>query len=163
MAAAGFDNPPKAHTGVLRQLRGVGCAMPLSGSPHLIEAGAAVHRPVIPRNEGHGRLNPTLCADDGVHLTGIAPGSLSSAGSSAGGAALWLVHQPLLCEELLLANGKHELLRAIATLQGLVRKAHVFLSPFSTGGIWSQFGRCLIRCGGLAEEPGSRIRLVAIA
>jgi hypothetical protein len=148
---------------VLRHPVGARWPLSLPGSSCLVEAAAAVDRAVIPRNERHHRVGSALRADNSVHLAGVASRSLPSACSAASGATLRLVHQTLLCKELLLAHREHELLCAVATLQGLVRKAHVFLSPFSSGGIWSQFGRCSIRCGGLAEEPGSRIRRVAIA
>jgi hypothetical protein len=111
--------------------------------PDLVEAAAAVDRSIIPRHKRHGGLSPTLRANHRVHLTGIAPCALATPGGTASRASLWLVHEPLFCKELLLTHGEHEFLPAVAALQGLVRKAHFSLTPFTCGEVWSQFSRLI--------------------
>ncbi len=110
--------------------------------PDLIEAATAVDRSIVPRHERHSRLSPALRANHRVHFTRIAPCSLAPPGRAASRTALWLVHEPLLCKELLLTDREHELLPAVAATQGFVRKAHFSLTPFTCREVWSQFSLC---------------------
>ena len=84
---------------------------------HLVEARAAVHRPVVARREGHRRLAATLAADGCVVLAWPSGRSRALGGRPAAWTPLWVVLETLAHEEGLLASGEYELLGAIAAGQ----------------------------------------------
>src|SRR5687768_9594892 len=95
--------------------------------PDLVEARAAVHRPVITRRERHDRLPAARTADRCVELARPFVRSGALRRRSAGGAALGVVDQALAGIEGLLAGREDELLGAISTGQRTV-----FVHPLQT-------------------------------
>ena len=110
--------PPEA-TRARRVLEGAGA--------DLVEARAAVHRPIVAWRERDDRLAAARTADRGVELAWALVGSGALRGRSAGRAALRVVDQALAGIEGLLAGREDELLGAIATGQRTV-----FVHPLQT-------------------------------
>src|SRR5687768_2290556 len=106
-------------SGVRGRLEGAG--------PDLVEARAAVHRPIVARREWHYRLPAARAADRGVELARPFVRSGALGRCSAGGAALGVVDQALAGIERLLARREDELLGAISTGQRTV-----FVHPLQT-------------------------------
>src|SRR5881409_348781 len=84
---------------------------------YLVEARAAVHRPVVTGRERHRRLAPTLAADGGVVFAWPSGRSGALGGRPAARTPLWVVLETLAHEKCLLASGENELLGAIAAGQ----------------------------------------------
>lgn len=95
-------------------------AVARGGAADLVEARAAVDRPVVPWCERHGRLATALAADRGVVLARTAGGPGSFRDGATRRTSLRIVQQPLAREEGLLTPRKDELLAAIATAQNAV-------------------------------------------
>ena len=81
---------------------------------------AAVYRLAIGRIEGNLALLTAISANGVEHLSATAGSVLSDV--AAGLASLGLVLEALLCIELLLTRGEHEVTAAILTFQRLVLK-----------------------------------------
>ena len=86
----------------------------------LRKALAAVHSLAFGRIEGHFRFLTALSANRNEHLAGTLGGVLS--GITASLASLGLILEALLCIELLLTGGEHEILAAILAFQRFVLK-----------------------------------------
>ena len=109
-----------ARRGVSR--RASSCARRAQGSagdgrPFLLEATAAVDRPVEPGYERHGCIAAAARARDGGHLAAAARRALAAPVDSAGRAALRLVEQAFFKVEPLFSRRKDETPFAIATSQ----------------------------------------------
>jgi len=59
--------------------------------PHLVEAGAAIHRPIVPGSERHHRLAPATTADRRVKLPRSAGRSGTLRDRPASRTSLWVV------------------------------------------------------------------------
>src|SRR5919197_5757694 len=104
--------------------------------PHLLEAGAAVHRLVATRLERNACLTAAVAAGRGEELTRAthapAAAGVRTAAHAAGGATrrtaaratTRLVHETARGIELLLSRSPHEFLTAVLAGQSLVREAH---------------------------------------
>ena len=88
------------------------------------EARAAVHRTVGARRERDLARLPAIAADDVVHVLGALRGALGLGPLPAVGTTLWLMQEPFLLIELLLARGPRECGPACAAAEGLVRESH---------------------------------------
>src|SRR5436190_11165179 len=86
----------------------------------LVEAGAAVHRPIIPWRERHHSLTTTAAADRRVELAGTADGPGPLRHSPARWAPLGVVQEPFAREEGLFATRKHKLTCAVAAGEGSI-------------------------------------------
>src|SRR5262249_36273195 len=93
--------------------------------PRPLEARAAVHRPLVARDERHCRLRAAGRADHGVHLARLTAQSLAAPRGSALRAALGLVHESLLGEERLLAGREYKVDPALTAFEVLVLEVHV--------------------------------------
>src|SRR3954471_5518345 len=94
----------------------------------LVEAGAAVHRPVVPRCERNNRLTAAASADRGVELTRAADGPSSLCDRSARRAPLRIIQQAFAREEGLLAAREDEFTRAVTAGEGpILEHACLFL------------------------------------
>ncbi len=85
--------------------------------PDLVEAGAAIHRPIVPRRERHHGLTSTRAADRRVELAWSFVVARPLRCGAARRTALRVVDQALAGIEGLLASGEDELLAAVATGQ----------------------------------------------
>ena len=94
---------------------------------HLSVACAAVYRSVVGRLEGNLRNTTATCTSSLVHLALGLTACLSLV--TAALASLGLVLEALLCIELLLTCGEHELAAAVLAFQSLVF-VHVSLPRF---------------------------------
>ena len=90
------------------------------GRPDLVEAGAAVDRPVVARSKRDHGLATTAAADGGMELARSADGSGALGDSPTGRTSLGVVEQPLAREERLLTAGEDELACAIAANEATV-------------------------------------------
>ena len=79
----------------------------------LVEAGAAVDRPIVTGSERNGGLPTALAADGGVVLAGSSGSSGALGHSPAAWAALRIVLETLAHEERLLSGGEEKLLVAV--------------------------------------------------
>ena len=86
--------------------------------PHLVEARAAIHRPVVPRGKRNDGLPPAGAADRGMELTWSFSGSSALGCRPARRASLRVVQQALARIERLLARGEGEFLPAVTAGQG---------------------------------------------
>src|SRR5436309_5502956 len=114
---------------------------------HLVEARAAIHRPIVSWNERYASRTPALGADRLVVLARRLVGhqsTLALVNRAAGRAAPGLMHESFGREELLLTDGEQELLTAITTRKGFIRQAHSHLPPFP----YSAPGRSEVSLGG---------------
>ena len=91
--------------------------------PFLIKTHAAQDRPVFARHEGHNCVVPALRADDGAFRAH----ALISSFSFAALAALGIMLELLLAEEMLLAGAEDKRLSAINACQDSVSKLHAHL------------------------------------
>ena len=103
-----------------------GRALERAGSD-LVEARAAIHRPIVAWRERDDRLAAARAADRGVELAWAFVGSGALGRCSTARAALWVVDQALAGIEGLLAGREDELLGTIATGQRTV-----FVHPLQT-------------------------------
>src|SRR3954471_23779021 len=87
---------------------------------NLVEARAAVDRPVISWRERDHRLAAAAAADRGVELARAADGPGALRDGPTRRAALGVVEQSLAGEEALLTAGEGELTRAVAAGEGPV-------------------------------------------
>jgi len=109
-----------------RPLRGGGLirsdrrGRPQRSSPDLVEARAAVDRPIVPWSERHDSLTPAGSADRRMEFARslIVPRALR--GGPTRRAPLRIVHQALAGKERLLACGEGELLSTVTTGQSAI-------------------------------------------
>src|SRR5438477_7686215 len=109
--------PAECWAGILldyegSSLRGDGRARPL-----LLEATAAVHRPVEARHERHRRRAAASCARHRCQLASRAGRSIATPVRPARRTALGLVEQSLLQIKALFSSGEDERARTVATRQ----------------------------------------------
>ena len=107
-----------------RAPRSLGGELRLRRTATGFEAGTAVHRPVGARREGHLARLAAIAADDVVHVLRSLRRPLGLCPLPALGTTLWLVQEPFLLIELLLARGPRECGPACAAAEGLVRESH---------------------------------------
>ena len=121
--------------------------------PHLVEARAAVHGPIIPWSKRNDGLTPAGAADCGMEFTWSLSGSSALGCRPARRASLRVVQQALARIKGLFAGGEGELLPAVATGQTsiLVHPRRFLLArslvtvqvplPVSWGNRWARHGR----------------------
>ncbi len=88
-------------------------------------AGAAVDRPIVPRQEGNRCACSAIGAYHGMHLSRGGTRALASPGCTATGTALRLIQEPCLSVEPLLASGENEVDTTLSASQGLVLELHL--------------------------------------